>query len=166
MNAEAPLEPLPTTLANTNSGSSTSSSERSSSQTSHDRSSSATSKSSLSDRPYDEQDSDDHSTSGQDLRQPDKSVVVDIVPPSILKGYVLFGVLGSKRLQSARLRLAQIDVEVFKDDDSFFDEMTVQYRKLRGYVRWILSMWQFHTCEFVMVRRRLSNGSPSILRLT
>ena len=76
---------------------------------------------------------------------------VNIVPPSLLTGFVLFGVQGSKRLQSACLRLAQINIEVHKDDDSFFDEMIVQYKRLRGHLRWMFSIWVFHTCDFVMV---------------
>ena len=77
--------------------------------------------------------------------------MIDIVPPSNLNGFVLFGVHGSKRLQSACLRIAQIDVSVYKDDDSFFNEMTVQYKKLRGFLRLVFSIWVFHTCEFIMV---------------
>lgn len=73
------------------------------------------------------------------------------MPPSNLTGFVLFGVHGSKRLQSACLRLAQIDVSIYKDDDSFFDEMTVQYKKLHGFIRWVLSIWVFSTCESEMV---------------
>ena len=79
------------------------------------------------------------------------NTAVEIVPPSNLAGFVLFGVHGSKRLQSACLRLAQIDISVYKDDDSFFNEMTVEYKKLRGFLRRALSIWVFHACEFIMV---------------
>ena len=89
--------------------------------------------------------------SGRDIDPPDTSMAIDIVLPSDLTGFVLFAVHGSRRLQSAYLRLAQIDVTVFKDDDSFFDEMIVQYNKLRGFLRRTFSFWVFHTCEFVMV---------------
>jgi len=47
------------------------------------------------------------------------NTAVDFVPVSKMAGFVLFGMSVSRRLQSARLHLAQIDVEVFKDDDSF-----------------------------------------------
>lgn len=104
-----------------------------------------------SDQPDSSQDSDDKRASEKVPFQPSANVAVDIVPASGLRGFVLFGVSGSRRLQSARLRLAQIDVEEFKDDDAFFEEMVIQYKKLRGYFRWILSIWQFHTCELVMV---------------
>ncbi|KAL2050853.1 hypothetical protein ABVK25_008914 [Lepraria finkii] len=59
----------------------------------------------------------------------------NIVRPSTLRGLILFGGLGAKRLRNARLRLAQIDVAIFIDDNSCFDEMMVRYKKLRGYMR-------------------------------
>ena len=77
--------------------------------------------------------------------------VVDVVPPSSFTGFVLFGVHGSQRLQSAYLRLAQIEVSD-KDDDEFFDQMIVEFRRLRGFLRRTFSIWVFHTCEFIMVR--------------
>ena len=77
--------------------------------------------------------------------------VVDIVPPSSFTGFVLFGVHGSQRLQSAYLRLAQIEVSD-KDDDEFFDQIIVEFRRLRGFLRRTFSIWVFHTCEFIMVR--------------
>ena len=64
-------------------------------------------------------------------RPPGKGVTLDIVAPSRLRGYVLFAVQGSRRLQKARTRLAQIGVEVFNSDDKFFDEMGIQFRFLR-----------------------------------
>lgn len=94
---------------------------------------------------------DDESGSRKDHDASTTSTAVEIVPLSKLTGFVLFGVHGSKRLQNAFLRLAQIDIAVHKDDDSFFDEMTVQYRKLRGFLRRIFSIWVFQTCEFIMV---------------
>ena len=75
---------------------------------------------------------------------------VDIVPPSKFTGFVLFGVHGSQRLQSAYLRLSQIDV-FDKDDDDFFDQMIVEFKRLRGFLRRTFSIWVFHTCEFVTV---------------
>ena len=152
LTAGASSKLTPTALVVSDSGSSTNSSERSGSQSSPDRSSSATSEGSLSDQVEDEQDSNDQITPDKGARPPGRSVAIDIVRPSTLRGFILFGVLGAKRLRNSRLRLAQIDVAVFIDDDSFFDEMTVQYKKLRGYMRWIFSIWQFRTCEFVMVR--------------
>ncbi|KAK3171634.1 hypothetical protein OEA41_003718 [Lepraria neglecta] len=147
----------PTALVVSDRGSSTNSSERSGSQSSPDRSSSVTSEGSLSDQAEDEQGSDDQITPDKGARPPGRSVAVDIVRPSTLRGFILFGVLGAKRLRNARLRLAQIDVAIFIDDDSFFDEMMVQYKKLRGYMRWIFSIWQFRTCEFVMFHKANPN---------
>ena len=133
----SPPEDVPSTKQST-SGSSRSNS-------SIGRSSPDTTKSGSSVPPDEDADSDKGESS------PSTTTVVNIVPPSVLKGFVLFGVQGSKRLQSACLRLAQIDIEVHKDDDSFFDEMIVQYKRLRGYLRWIFSIWVFHTCDFIMV---------------
>lgn len=124
--------------------SSTSASRSSESGSSLGRSSPASSESGSSDQP-DEEGSD------KEIIPPRTSIAIDIVPESNLTGFVLFGVHGSKRLQNASLRLAQIDVALYKDDDSFFDEMAVQYKKLRGFLRWIFSIWVFHTCEFIMV---------------
>ena len=124
---------------------STSTSRSSGSEVSVGNSSPATSEGGSSDQADDEAGSrKNHDASGT-------STAVEIVPPSNLTGFVLFGVHGSKRLQNACVRLAQIDVAVYKDDDSFFDEMTVQYRKLRGLLRRVFSIWVFQTCEFIMV---------------
>ena len=94
-------------------------------------------------------DDDDFSKKGVDPSAP--ITAIDIVPPSNFTGFILFGVYGSQRLQSANLRLAQIDV-FGKDDDGFFDQMIVEFRRLRGLFRRTFSIWIFHTCEFVMVR--------------
>lgn len=94
-------------------------------------------------------DNGDVSNKGVDPSAP--ITVVDIVPSSSFTGFVLFGVHGSQRLQSAYLRLAQIEVSD-KDDDEFFDEMIVEFRRLRGFIRRTFSIWVFHTCEFIMVR--------------
>ena len=83
---------------------------------------------------------------------PGRGVVLDIVGCNRMKGFVLFAVEGAKRLRGARLRLVQIDIEIYKDDDIFFGELRVQYRKLRGFIRQALSIWTFMTCEFVEVR--------------
>lgn len=81
---------------------------------------------------------------------------VDIVPPSQMDGFVLFSADGAPYLQSSRLRLTQIDTKEFSHDDSFFDEMFLQCRKLRGYLRWYLSPWVFSHCIFskVVLRER------------
>lgn len=89
--------------------------------------------------------------SGEDAGPPQASFSLDVFGPSGLKGYILFGVYGSKRLRSPRTHLAQIDVAKCKNDDGFFDEMRVQYKALRGSFRWLFSIWQFDTCEFVAV---------------
>ena len=124
---------------------STSTSRSSESEESVRNSSPATSEGDSSDQP------DDDAGSRKNHDASATSTAVEIVPRSKLTGFVLFGVHGSKRLQNACLRLAQIDVAVCKDDDSFFDEMTVQYKKLRGFLRLVLSIWVFQTCEFIMV---------------
>ena len=94
-------------------------------------------------------DNGDVSNKGVDPSAP--ITVVDIVPPSSFTGFVLFGVHGSQRLQGAYLRLAQIEVSD-KDDDEFFDQMIVEFKRLRGFLRRTFSIWVFHTCEFIMVR--------------
>ena len=125
--------------------SNTSASQGSGSETSAGNSSSATQDSGSSDEP------DDEAGFSKGTDPSGESAAVDIVPPSNLTGFVLFGVHGSKRLRNACLRLAQIDVTVYKDDDSFFDEIIVQYKKLRGFFRRLFSIWGFHACEFIMV---------------
>ncbi|CAD6590990.1 MAG: hypothetical protein ASARMPREDX12_004879 [Alectoria sarmentosa] len=141
----------------------TNTSRSSGSESSIRRSSPATSESGSSDQP------DDETGSRKDIDPPGTSIMIDIVPPSDLNGFVLFGVHGSKRLQSACLRIAQIDVSVYKDDDSFFNEMTVQYKKLRGFLRLVFSIWVFHTCpqEIPSAKNRdymyNANRNPPIL---
>lgn len=93
------------------------------------------------------EDTDEHDqTSGAS-----GGTAVNINPSSRINGFVLFGVKGSRRLRSARTRLAQIDTRIHKDDDSFFDEMAVQFKKLRGGVRYLFSIWAFGSCETVVV---------------
>lgn len=130
---------------------SSSSSHTSHSRSSDGRSSPATSDTGGSSPPSDNAECDDDGLSELDKDPSDVVVAVNIIPPSKLNGYVLFGVQGSKRLRSSKTRLTQIDLNVCKDDDSFFDEMKAQYKELRGYLRWIFSIWVFHTCEFIMV---------------
>lgn len=65
---------------------------------------------------------------------------VSINPSSRLSGFVLYGVQGSKRLHPARTRMAQIDTRIHKDDDSFFDEMAIEYKRLHGGVRYLFSI--------------------------
>jgi len=76
---------------------------------------------------------------------------VSVVPHSKMKGFVLFAVDGAKRLQSGRLRLSHVNVGIHADDDSFFRQMAVQYKLLRGFFRWHFSIWKFQACKFVMV---------------
>ena len=110
--------------------------------------------------------SDDEAGSGKKTNPSSAGTAVDIVPPSKLTGFVLFGVYGSKRLQSACLRLAQIDVVVHNDDDSFFDEMVVQYQKLRGFFRRVFSIWVFHTCDFIMVGCPSANARKELKKVS
>ena len=159
LNSQSPLQsaslekktPTLTSDHYTSTSTSTSGSRSSGSERSMERSSRATSESGSSDQP-------DEAGSGKRINPSGSSTTIAIVPSSNLTGFVLFGVLGSKRLQNARLRLAQIDVALFKDDDSFFDEMNVQYKKLRGFLRRTFSVWVFHTCNFIMV---VSTGMSS-----
>lgn len=134
-----------TSLPESPSSTSTSTNQRSGSVSSNEKPSPATSESGSFDQP------DDEAGTRRNTDPSGTSTTVEIIPSSNMTGFVLFGVYGSKRLQSAGLRLAQINVAVYRDDDSFFDEMTVQYRKLRGFFRRIFSIWLFHTCEFIMV---------------
>ena len=93
----------------------------------------------------------DEGDSSADGGIPGAGFALNIVEQNQMKGFVLFAVQGAKRLHSTRTRLAQIDVEIHKDDDSFFDELRIQYDKLRGLLRRIFSIWTFMTCEFVEV---------------
>ena len=135
---------------------STSTSPGSESEVSVGNSSPVTSEGDSSDPPDDESGSRKHHGAS------DTSTAVEIVPLNSMTGFVLFGVHGSKRLQNACLRLAQIDVAVYKDDDSFFDEMSVQYRKLRGFLRRVFSIWVFQTCEFIMVWHSFVSGADGL----
>ena len=139
------------TVANPEPSSGSESNEYVDIQSSASQLSSAISNDDTSDLP--ENISDQDKTNGPDGResQPKKEVALNIVPKSHLKGLVLFGVHGSKRLRRGKIRMAQVDLEIHKDDDSFFDEITAQYRNLRGYMRWIFSIWCFRTCELIKV---------------
>jgi len=149
---KAMVQPSATTLSGHSSASQLSiSSQVSRSQSSDSRSSPSTTDTGFSSPPSDNAEGDDNGSSEQEHDASDDVVTVDIVPPSKLNGYILFGLQGSKRLHSSKTRLAQIDVNVCKDDDSFFDEMKVQFQLLRGHIRWIFSIWIFQACEFVMV---------------
>ena len=90
-----------------------------------------------------------HGSSSEADSEGEKSI--SIVPRSRMKGFVLFAVYGGRRLLGGRLRLAQIDVRKYPDDDKFFTEVAVQYKNLRGFFRWHFSIWKFHTCIFSMV---------------
>ena len=126
--------------------SSDSSRQQASTRTSEEHSeTSATSQSSDSD------DRDDQNYSFNDQRAPDDNTTIEINALGKIKGFVLLGVKGAKRLRGARTRLAQIDTETYKDDDSFFDEMAVQFKKLRGCMRYFFSIWAFGSCQLVVV---------------
>ena len=146
----------PTSPSERHFSTSTSTSQSSESEVSAGNSSPATSEGDSSDQP------DDEAGSRKKNDALATSTAVEIVPLSNLSGFVLFGVHGSKHLQNACLRLAQIDVAVYKDDDSFFDEMTVQYRKLRGFLRRVFSIWVFQTCEFIMVWPSIVNAANEL----
>ena len=140
-----------TIVASAEAGSSSESTQPSDGHSSVSQSSSATTDGETTDPPRDNDSLDQDEEQGAGNNKPNKEVALNIVPPSQLKGFVLFGVHGSKRLRRGKTRMAQIDVETHTDDDSFFDELVVQYKALRGYMRWIFSIWCFRTCEFVMV---------------
>lgn len=135
--------------------SSSSSSASTSGSSEEERSSLPTSDDSSSSISNSDAGSDEEVPTSNRAQPPGSEVTVDIHPPSRLEGYVLFGVQGSKRLQPAKTRLTQIDVGLCQDDDRFFDEMAVRYINLRGYLRWIFSIWAFRSCEFI---RASSNG--------
>ena len=126
--------------------------QTSSSRSSDGRTSPATSDDGSSSAPHDSIGSGNGDRLENEVRPPDHGVALTMVPESKIKGYILFGVQGSCRLHSARTRLAQIDVAEHKHDDSFFDELRLQYRKLRGECRWIFSIWGFGSCEFTKVK--------------
>ena len=153
LNGEKDNEAIPTAGIEAGVGSDSNSSESQSStfESFGSQSSGATSNSSFSGRTSAYRDL--QSNRSLDIKQqgPGENVKVDIIPQNKMRGYVLFGVQGSRRLQSPRTQLTHIDVETCKDDDSFFDELRIQYKTLRGYTRWIFSIWVFRTCEFIMV---------------
>ena len=76
---------------------------------------------------------------------------MDINEAGRLKGVILFAARGAQRLRAARIRLAQINSEVYTDDDSFFDEVVVQFRRLRGWMRYLFSIYTFESCQLVVV---------------
>jgi hypothetical protein len=61
--------------------------------------------------------------------------------------FVLFGVQGARKT----LELAQIDVTKYVEDISFFRDLRREYRQLRGFWRYWLSIWQLKYCDFVKV---------------
>ena len=75
----------------------------------------------------------------------DNSVGVHV--SSAEKLFILFGVQGPRRTPE----LDQIDYGSCSSDREFFHELHQRYPKLRGYLRWIFSVWRFRTCEFVKV---------------
>ena len=140
-----------TTVANSELSSSSESSQTSQNHSSASQPSSVTSDNDTSDLPSNSSDRDRTDKQGGREPQSNEELTLDMIPPSHLKGFVLFGVHGSKRLRRGKIRMAQIDVDIHKDDDSFFDEMILQYKNLRGYMRRIFSIWCFRTCELVKV---------------
>lgn len=69
-------------------------------------------------------------------------------------------------MHGVRTRLAQIDVELHNDDDSFFNELKIQYEILRGSLRRNLSIWTFMIYEFVKVCVRIAIFSAILRRNT
>jgi hypothetical protein len=67
------------------------------------------------------------------------------------KLYVLFAVQGARHT----LELAQIHISSNTDDGTFFGELKLKYRELRGFWRYWLSIWQMRYCDFVKVSRVL-----------
>jgi hypothetical protein len=65
--------------------------------------------------------------------------------------FILFGVQGARKT----LELAQIDVTKHADDSSFFCDLRKEYKRLRGFWRYWLSIWQLKYCDFVKVPQRL-----------
>lgn len=98
-----------------------------------------------------------------DIEPQDGELAVSIVPQSRMKGFVLFAVYGGQRLRPGRLGLAQIDIRRYSDDDSFFTEMAVQYKRLRGFFRWHFSIYKFHACSFNRVRLPRTDLKKNVL---
>ena len=144
------------------SDSSSSDSQTSSLEYSGGRSSPATSDSSFTDLPSNDKESGNDGPTDEKLGDSGQSSSIEIVPPSKMRGYIIFGVQGARRLYCLRTRIAQIDMAIIKDDDSFFDDLRVQYKKLRGYCRYVFSIWVFRTCEFNMVSLTLNDLSHNI----
>ena len=72
---------------------------------------------------------------------------IQIPIASINELFVFFTVQGSRRT----LELAQIKVGQQVDDGAFFEEVRIQYKKKRGFLRYWLSVWQLKDCELVKV---------------
>ena len=60
---------------------------------------------------------------------------------------VLFAVQGARRT----LELAHINVDQKVDDEAFFHNIRIRYKKKRGFLRYWLSIWQLNDCEMAMV---------------
>ena len=81
------------------------------------------------------------------LQTPQPGLTVNL-SPTITDGlFVLFGVYGARRT----LELAQIDVKKHQDDGAFFQDLRTQHKRLRGFWRYWLSIWQLKYCDFVKV---------------
>ncbi|KFY68064.1 hypothetical protein V496_01311 [Pseudogymnoascus sp. VKM F-4515 (FW-2607)] len=70
---------------------------------------------------------------------------IQIPIASINELFVFFTVQGSRRT----LELAQIKVGQQVDDGAFFEEVRIQYKKKRGFLRYWLSVWQLKDCELI-----------------
>jgi hypothetical protein len=62
--------------------------------------------------------------------------------------FVLFGVKGRRQT----LELAQLNVSDYANDSMFFQALSSEYKNLRGFLRYWLSIWQLQHCDFVKVR--------------
>ena len=113
----------------------------------------------------DQPDQNDQNGSLQLSEVPGDNATVEINASGLLRGFVLFGVKGAKRLRGGRTRLAQIDIQTCRDDDSFFDEMAVQFKKLRGCMRYLFSIWTFGSCDTVVVNLTTSPEETCIYTL-
>ena len=103
------------------------------------------------------QETQSHGTGGNQLSSPSlvpnlastnqQGIKVNLPTGTNHELFVLFGVDGARRT----LELAQIDVSKHLDDGSFFRDLRQQYKELRGFWRYWLSIWQLQYCDFVKV---------------
>ena len=67
--------------------------------------------------------------------------------PQTQQLFIFFGVKGTRRT----LELAQIDAVEYREDKLLFSEMKIAYRKFRGHLRYVFSVWRLSHCDFVKV---------------